>query len=903
MFPSTTRIKESVKLSPREPWINNNIKKAQSRIKLPLKKLNHRRQRCRNLGVTVLCAAAESSYHSDDITQFWKQNILGNLKQFKSWTYLELVVGLPWLSLERERQARWHKRHKQVEGTEEATAHGIDYAGLVEATECLDIINALYFAGDGALDGFLANCMAREEDVEHFQAKSDFVGLAPMPAHVLFVSRELQAVVLCIRGTEVKDYAQGDGRWLPVDVMADLAASPVEFLDGYAHQGMATAARKLVQMHVQSLQTLEARTGYGIHVIGHSLGAGIAALTTLILQRHPSFKNVRCTAFGCPSVVSEELARKASKTVRTFVAEDDIVPRLSLASLVALHDELNSYDWQRGARDELFRAQRHVDAEQESSDDDTPSDSTSADPCQCPDGDHVETSPWCGADKPPDLMDFDDQLKWEFAGLEAAWTAGSEMDEATSSTMDEAPEEKAERLPHDKTAIADAHKAAPAPLSAVRAEEPHSNRNGGTGHRSQRRLGHGRFRAAPQAHHSMNDAELLEAAEALKEEKNELLLRSALLASILRPNQASNREKRRLLEAATRTAHAPSSEVRADNAHVAVSHTETPQSAHPEADVAHEAVPEEVGGRTHGERAGPGAVAHDRRGSRNDAPPGKEGSVEMHHTAKQSDLEESPMAWWGDAEALGSSKDDLSVWELAGLEAAKTTVTDEVLEAEEELVSLAVEHSLELLEEHFGTKYEREPLVHTWQQRYVGKTMAWIMSAARELVEHRSGKASDIQADTSSEGHNGAAPSIPSHVHRPLEEYMKTTNFQTAASPNLAQPVAAADAADYGESAPSPTPLYPAGRCFHLISNGIRRETNGGRFQAKPTDPTNLAAVPLTNTAISNHFPDAYARMLRSAAKHAPRELIPETEIDQVFAATFSRAQTKQFAKNPLRKQ
>eukprot|EP00854_Cymbomonas_tetramitiformis_P001609 gene1609-2247_t len=115
----------------------------------------------------------------------------------------------------------------------------------------------------------------------------------------------------------------------------------------------------------------------------------------------------------------------------------------------------------------------------------------------------------------------------------------------------------------------------------------------------------------------------------------------------------------------------------------------------------------------------------------------QEGSVEMHHTAKQSDLEESPMAWWGDAEALGSSKDDLSVWELAGLEAAKTTVTDEVLEAEEELVSLAVEHSLELLEEHFGTKYEREPLVHTWQQRYVGKTMAWIMSAARELVEHR----------------------------------------------------------------------------------------------------------------------------------------------------------------------
>lgn len=183
--------------------------------------------------------------------------------------------------------------------------------------------------------------------------------------------------------------------WVPVDVMADLAASATPFLGGHAHEGMALAAEQLRLMHgyvcaghtslpprnqarrlhdEPSLSTrcreifgtsivetvaVERRDrlaealapllsqNYELHIIGHSLGAGVAVLLTLLLDLDPRFTgNVRCTAFSPPPVLSLDLARSSAALVDSFIVEDDIIPRLSIASINRLHDELAEYAWQ-----------------------------------------------------------------------------------------------------------------------------------------------------------------------------------------------------------------------------------------------------------------------------------------------------------------------------------------------------------------------------------------------------------------------------------------------------------------------------------------------------------------------------------------------------------------------------
>eukprot|EP00959_Pyramimonas_sp_CCMP1952_P470686 9497102-Pyramimonas_sp.AAC.2 len=59
---------------------------------------------------------------------------------------------------------------------------------------------------------------------------------------------QLKSVVFLVRGTEVRDKS---GRsWLPVDVLADLAAFSEPFLGGHAHLGMVLATKQLFGMHL-----------------------------------------------------------------------------------------------------------------------------------------------------------------------------------------------------------------------------------------------------------------------------------------------------------------------------------------------------------------------------------------------------------------------------------------------------------------------------------------------------------------------------------------------------------------------------------------------------------------------------------------------------------------------------
>lgn len=91
--------------------------------------------------------------------------------------------------------------------------------------------------------------------------------------------------------------------------------------------------------HKKLHTALEENPTYGLRVIGHSLGAGVAAVLGLMLRRR--FPSLYCLCFSPPGCVfTSGIAAESKKFCCSFVLHDDLVPRLSYDSLVRLRNEL-----------------------------------------------------------------------------------------------------------------------------------------------------------------------------------------------------------------------------------------------------------------------------------------------------------------------------------------------------------------------------------------------------------------------------------------------------------------------------------------------------------------------------------------------------------------------------------
>ncbi|KAG9396696.1 Lipase (class 3) [Carpediemonas membranifera] len=133
-------------------------------------------------------------------------------------------------------------------------------------------------------------------------------------------------VIVCIRGT------------LSVqDIMTDLVASAVPFQDGYCHKGMLRTAVNMVDRIRDELKEYVGETGYRVTFTGHSLGASVAAILTMMLKDE---FNVRCFAFACPSVFTVGNITASKQYVTSIANSTDIVPRLSYQSFQTLAEEI-----------------------------------------------------------------------------------------------------------------------------------------------------------------------------------------------------------------------------------------------------------------------------------------------------------------------------------------------------------------------------------------------------------------------------------------------------------------------------------------------------------------------------------------------------------------------------------
>ena len=149
-------------------------------------------------------------------------------------------------------------------------------------------------------------------------------------------------VALVIRGTKEMG-----------DALSDALFESSPYRGGYAHDGILQSARWLHRLYwdfFQSLLKASQRSKLKLWLVGHSLGAGTAALASIEFNNHhqlggdkesdnqPSSSasnniEAHSLGFGTPAVLSQNLSQSVLPYITTVINDADLVPRMSIATL------------------------------------------------------------------------------------------------------------------------------------------------------------------------------------------------------------------------------------------------------------------------------------------------------------------------------------------------------------------------------------------------------------------------------------------------------------------------------------------------------------------------------------------------------------------------------------------
>ncbi|KAK8945847.1 hypothetical protein KSP40_PGU014021 [Platanthera guangdongensis] len=183
------------------------------------------------------------------------------------------------------------------------------------------------------------HCMLRERNILKFVKDSSLL----RPGYYVGVDTRNKLVILAIRGTHTV-----------YDLITNLVSSSdqnVSFEGFSTHFGTAEAARWFLHHEMGTIRRLlEKHRDFRLRLVGHSLGGAAAALLAIMLRRKSAMELgfspdiVSAVGFGTPPCVSKELAESCVNYVSTVVLQDDIVPRLSVASLARLRNEILETD-------------------------------------------------------------------------------------------------------------------------------------------------------------------------------------------------------------------------------------------------------------------------------------------------------------------------------------------------------------------------------------------------------------------------------------------------------------------------------------------------------------------------------------------------------------------------------
>lgn len=246
----------------------------------------------------------------------------------QDWSLSDLTIGLYLIYL---RQASTYP-YEDIEGIQ------ISSESIVQ-----DLIYHIELAKGAYKDNpaiLARTSMLRESNVIKFVSNSSVM----RPAYYIAVDPRKKLVILGIRGTHAL-----------YDLITDIVSSSdgeVTF-EGYStHFGTAECARWFLHHEIGNIRKyLQKHEGFRLRLVGHSLGGAIASLLAIMIHRKSSKELgfspdiVSAVGYGTPPCVSKELAEICAGYVSTVVMQDDIVPRLSVASLSRLRNEILQTDW------------------------------------------------------------------------------------------------------------------------------------------------------------------------------------------------------------------------------------------------------------------------------------------------------------------------------------------------------------------------------------------------------------------------------------------------------------------------------------------------------------------------------------------------------------------------------
>ncbi|RDD45324.1 Sn1-specific diacylglycerol lipase beta [Trichoplax sp. H2] len=153
---------------------------------------------------------------------------------------------------------------------------------------------------------------------------------------LLAVDHSRKSVVVSIRGTLSL-----------IDLAADMIATPIKLLvdgveDAYTHQGITKCAenikQKLDENNLLAI-VMKQHSSYRLIITGHSLGAGAAAILSILLRR--DYPKLLCYAYSPPGgLVSSSLRTYTEGFIVSMVVGYDVIPRLSRQNLRKLRHEI-----------------------------------------------------------------------------------------------------------------------------------------------------------------------------------------------------------------------------------------------------------------------------------------------------------------------------------------------------------------------------------------------------------------------------------------------------------------------------------------------------------------------------------------------------------------------------------
>ena len=116
------------------------------------------------------------------------------------------------------------------------------------------------------------------------------------------------------------------------------------------HEGILLSSKRLADDLQTFVESILLPAGFNIKVVGHSLGAGVGVIFSMILRsrikmlRDDTGTKLKVLAFASPPILDYKASVNCQDFVNTYVNNADIVPRSSLSNLAILLDQMNTMD-------------------------------------------------------------------------------------------------------------------------------------------------------------------------------------------------------------------------------------------------------------------------------------------------------------------------------------------------------------------------------------------------------------------------------------------------------------------------------------------------------------------------------------------------------------------------------